>query len=176
MKNWKKTILPFFLMLIAVIADGFIASYFQSYLYSDLGLIVPRTVMLILIILAFHYQPNIMYFHAAVIGFIMDSFYLGFIGVYMAAFILLVAMVSTLKQFLNANVLSYVLVSIISLTVSEILIYGIMRILGITLISFQIFLVSRLGATLLFNAIIMLVFSFFIHKLVVNTLDESEMR
>lgn len=176
MKNWKQTILPFFLMLSAVIVDGFIASYFPSLLDSNMGLIVPRTVILIIIIFSFHYSPNIMYFNVAVIGFIMDAFYLGFLGVYIATFVMVVALVTTVKQFLNANVLSYTLVSIISLTASEILIYGIMNILGITTISFQMFLASRLGATLLFNAIVMLAFSFFIHKMVVNTLDVSEMR
>lgn len=174
--NWKQTILPFFLMLLAVLTDGFLSSYFSAVLNTSFGLMIPRTIILVIIILAFHYKPNVMYINISIIGFIMDAYYLGFLGVYMATFFFLVAIVNGLKRFLNANVLSYTLVSIIGLAASEVFIYGIMRILGITTISFQIFLVSRLGATLLFNAVIMLVFSFFIHRLVVNTLDESETR
>lgn len=176
MTKWKQTILPFFLLLTGLIIDGFITSYFTSFLDSSLGLIVPRVVSLLIIILSFHYKAKEMYISVAIIGFIMDAFYIGFLGVYMATFIMLVALVSSLRQVMNANVLSYTLVSIIGLAASETLIYGIMRILGITTISFQVFLASRLGATLLFNAAIMLVFSFFIHLIVVNTLDETENR
>ena len=174
--KWKQTILPFFLLLTGLITDGFITSYFTSFLDSSLGLIIPRTVFLLIIILSFHYKTKEMYFNVAIIGFMMDAFYVGFLGVYMATFIMLVALVSSLRHVLNANVLSYTLVSVLGLAASETLIYGIMRILSITSISFQVFLASRLGATLLFNAIIMLVFSYFIHLIVVNTLDESENR
>lgn len=176
MNNWKQTILPFFLMLLAILSDGFISSYFSEVLATDMGLMIPRTIFLVIVILAFHYKPNTMYINVSIIGFIMDSYYLGFLGVYMATFYLLVAIVNGLKQFLNANVLSYTLVSIIGLSAAEVLIYGIMRILGITTISFQIFIVTRLGATLLFNTIIMALFSFFIQQLILNTLDESEIR
>ena len=117
-----------------------------------------------------------MYGNVAVIGFIMDAYYLGFVGVYMATFILAVTLVSTIKVAIRPNVLSYTLSSILVLTVSEILIYGIMRILGITSMNFQFFIVSRLSATLLFNGLIMLIFSFFVERLIVNTIDETTVR
>lgn len=171
--NWKKILLPIFLMFSAVLLDGFITSYGASALDTSLGLIVPRAIILVITILTFHYQQNFMLGSVAVIGFIMDAYYLGFLGVYMAAFILVVTIVSNLKRFIHPNVLSYTLLSILGITAAELVVYGIMRILSITAISFQGFLVSRLGATLLFNGLVMLLFSYFIHRLVVNTLDES---
>lgn len=106
----------------------------------------------------------------------MDAYYLGFVGVYMATFILAVTLVATLKGIIRPNVLSYTLSSILVLTVSEILIFGIMRILGITSMDFQFFIVSRLSATLLFNGLIMLIFSFFVERLIVSTIDETKVR
>lgn len=176
MDNWKQTLLPFFLLSTSVFLDGFVASSFSTYLNTDIGLIVPRLVFLVFVILSFHYKQNFMYINAALIGLIMDAYYVGFLGVYMVAFIATVSIVSSLKQLINPNVMSYTLVSILGLTASESLIYGIMRILGITTISFQTFIVTRLSATLLFNAVIMLVFSYFIHQIVVNLLDEIKIR
>jgi rod shape-determining protein MreD len=160
-------------MFSAVLFDGFIASYGASTLDTNIGLVVPRTIILVIIILTFHYQQNFMLGSAAVIGFIMDAYYLGFLGVYMAAFILVVTLVSNLKQVIYPNVLSYTLLSILGITAAELVVYSIMRLLSITTLSFQMFLVSRLSATLLFNGLAMLLFSYFIHQLIVNTLDES---
>lgn len=172
MKNWKQILLPFFLMFTAILLDGFVSSVFSMQLNTNIGLIIPRFVFLVLIILCFHYESTFMYVNAALIGFVMDSYYLGFLGVYLASFIMIILIVMSLKRTMNANVLSYTILSILGLTASELMVYGIMRILGITSIAFQAFIVSRLSATLLFNAFIMLVFSYFIHRFIVDLLDE----
>ena len=163
-------------MFSSVLLDGFIASYWAPILETNLGLIVPRVILLMIIILTFHYKESFMLGSAAAIGFIMDAYYLGFLGVYMASFMLIVVIISNLKEIIQPNVLSYTLVSILGITAAELVVYGIMRILSITTISLQVFLVSRLSATLLFNGLAMLVFSYFIHRLIVNTLNESENR
>ena len=176
MNNWKQNLLPVFLMLFAVLFDGFLTSYGASSLETSIGLFIPRTVLLMIIILTFYYPEKFMYGNVALIGFIMDAYYLGFVGVYMATFILAVTLVATLKGIIRPNVLSYTLSSILVLSVSEILIFGIMRILGITSMDFQFFIVSRLSATLLFNGLIMLIFSFFVERLIVSTIDETKVR
>lgn len=159
-------------MFTALLLDGFISSVFSMQLNTNIGLIIPRLVFLVLIILCFHYESTFMYVNAALLGFIMDSYYIGFIGPYLFSFILVISIVTSLKRTMNANVLSYTILSILGLTASELIIYGIMRILGITTLAFQAFIVSRLSATLLFNAFIMLAFSYFIHRFIVNLLDE----
>ena len=172
MKNWKQILLPFFLMFTALLLDGFISGAFSMQLNTNIGLIIPRLVFLVLIILCFHYESTFMYVNAALLGFIMDSYYIGFIGPYLFSFILVISIVTSLKHTVNANVLSYTILSILGLTASELIIYGIMRMLGITTLAFQAFIISRLSATLLFNAFIMLAFSYFIHRFIVNLLDE----
>ena len=159
-------------MFTALLLDGFISGAFSMQLNTNIGLIIPRLVFLVLIILCFHYESTFMYVNAALLGFIMDSYYIGFIGPYLFSFILVISIVTSLKHTVNANVLSYTILSILGLTASELMVYGIMRILGITSIAFQAFIVSRLSATLLFNAFIMLAFSYFIHRFIVNLLDE----
>ena len=176
MNKWKQILLPFFLMFTALLLDGFFASLLTQQLNTEIGLIVPRLVFLVVMILSFHYEQSTMYINATLIAFIMDAYYVGFLGVYLAAFIIIILITTALKHALNPNILSYTLVSILGLTAAELLVYGIMRILGITSMAFQTFIVSRLSATLLFNGLVMLVFSYFIHRIIVNLLDELEIR
>jgi rod shape-determining protein MreD len=140
---------------------------------TSFGQIVPRTIVLILIILPFYYNQNFVLGMAIFFGFIMDAYYLGFIGVYMAAFVLIVYIFSNLKNIYEPNILSYTLFSVLGLTAFEIFVYGIMRILGITTLSFQMFLATRLGATLLFNAVVMLLISFFVDLWIQSVMDEG---
>ena len=163
-------------MFSAVLLDGFITNMWMGALDTNIGRIIPRMIILMIILLSFHYNQKFMLGSVAVIGFIMDAYYIGFIGVYMAVFILVVTIVSNLKQLMRANPLTYTLLSILGLTASEVVVYSIMRMLGLTTYTLQMFIVSRLSATLLFNGIIMLLFSYFIHRLIVKTLDESEVR
>lgn len=176
MNKWKQILLPFFLMFTALLLDGFFASLLTQQLNTEIGLIVPRLVFLVVMILSFHYEQSTMYINATLIAFIMDAYYVGFLGVYLAAFITIILITTALKHALNPNILSYTLVSILGLTAAELLVYGIMRTLGITSMAFQTFIVSRLSATLLFNGLVMLVFSYFIHRIIVNLLDELEIR
>lgn len=173
MDNWKPTLFAILLLFLSVLTDGFIASSWTGSLETSLGLIVPRIIVLMIIILSFHYKEGFMLGSAAIFGFIMDTYYLGFIGVYMASFILVAYLAYNFKRIIQPNVLSYTLVSVIGLTLVEVVVYGIMRILGVTSISFQMFIVTRLGATLLFNAVVMLIFSYFIHRFVLNIMDGS---
>lgn len=173
MYNWKQTLFAILLLFLSVLTDGFISSAWAGSLETNLGLIVPRLIVLMIIILSFHYKENFMLVSAGIFGFIMDTYYLGFIGTYVVSFILVAYLTNNFKRIIQPNVLSYTLVSVIGLTVVETFVYSIMRILGVTSLSLQLFIVSRLGATLLFNAVIMLVFSYFIHRFILNIMDES---
>ena len=173
MYNWKQTLFAILLLFLSVLTDGFITSAWAGSLETSLGLIVPRMIVLMIIILSFHYKENFMLVIAGIFGFIMDTYYLGFIGVYVASFILVAYLSYNFKRIIQPNVLSYTLVSVIGLTLVETVVYSIMRILGVTSLSLQMFIVSRLGATLLFNAVVMLVFSYFIHRFILNVMDES---
>src|SRR5699024_12443574 len=120
---------------------------------TSFWLIIPRTSVLMIIILSFHYKEGFMLGSAAAFGFIMDTYYLGFLGVYMSSFVLVAYLTYSLKRVIRPNVLSYTLVGILGMTLVEMIAYGIMRILTITTICFQYCIVSRLSATVLFNAL-----------------------
>ncbi len=110
---------------------------------------------------------------AFIFGILMDTYYLGFFGIYIASFLLIVYATDTFKKILQPNVLTYTMLSVIITTIVEHFIYGVIRILGLTGISLQEFLVTRLAATLLFNSVTMLLISYFVHRLIYHVLDKN---
>src|SRR5699024_11306893 len=95
-------------MFSSVLIDGFITSAWTPTLETNLGFIIPRTIVLVIIILSFHYKESFMLGSAAIFGFIMDTYYLGFIGIYMASFLLIVYFTYIFYRIFNLNVLFYI--------------------------------------------------------------------
>ncbi len=161
-------------MLSSLLFDGFLMGAFTAELNTDFGQMLPRTVVLITIVLSFHCKEGFMLWLSGIVGFIMDTYYLGFVGIYMATLLLIVYITYNIRKILRPNVLSYVLVAVLGVTLIEFMVFGIMRILGVTILSFQLFIVSRFTATLIFNTLLMLVFSYLIHLFILNVMDESK--
>ncbi len=173
MYDSKGKFLAITLMFVSLILDGFIASYWAMNLDTSFGLMIPRIIFLVFILLSFHYEKNFMLASAFVFGTLMDTYYLGFFGIYIVSFILIVYTTGIFKGMLQPNVMTYTMLSVIILTIVENFIYGVVRLLGITGISLQEFLVTKLAATLLFNSVTMLLMSYFIHRLVFKILDKN---
>ncbi|MDN6162064.1 MAG: rod shape-determining protein MreD, partial [Atopostipes sp.] len=104
MNRWKEKIVSIVLILSSLILDGFIANYFSTTLDTNYGLMVPRTIFLIFIMLSFHYDKNFMLTSAVVFGFLMDTYFLGFVGIYILSLVMIVMMISKLKELVHANV------------------------------------------------------------------------
>lgn len=173
MDKWKEKVLSIVLMLSSLILDGFIASNWSTVLDTNYGLMIPRTIFLVFIILSFHYEKNFMLTSAFIFGFLMDTYFLGFIGIYIISLLSIVFTVFKFKELVHANIVSYTVLTIVIITMAELFIYGVIRILGITGMNFQEFLVGKLAATLLLNTLIMLFSSYFIEKLILNSMDKN---
>ena len=110
---------------------------------------------------------------AFIFGFLMDTYYLGFFGIYIVSLMMIVYIADILKDVLKPNILTYVMLTVIEVTILENFIYGVIRILGLTRISFQEFLVTRLAATLLLNSVIMFLIGYFIQRLIYQVEDKN---
>lgn len=166
MEQWKRTVLPLITLFSTVMFDGIITVLFREQLSSDWGLMVPRLTVLSLIVFAFYLRPAHLIVLAVLFGFLYDSYYTGYLGIYMATFALIAYVVLQLRGIFHVNVFIYVLLSVILLTLLEFFLFGVYRALGIGMISTQEFLAERLGATLLFNGTIMLIASYHFDKFV----------
>lgn len=166
MEQWKRTVFPLILLFSAIMFDGVIAAVLREHLITDWGLMIPRLTMLVLIVLAFYLKPSHLVTLAVIFGFLYDSYYTGYLGIYMAAFALISWFVLQLRTVFHTNILIYILLSVIMITVLEFFGYGVYRAIGITSISPQEFLAQRLGATLLLNSVLMLILSYPLDKFV----------
>lgn len=173
MNNWKEKILSIVLILSSLILDGFVANYWSQALDTNYGLMIPRTIFLVFIILSFHYTKNFMLTNAVIFGFLMDTYFLGFIGIYLTALLAIVLMIFKFKEVVHGNVMSYTLLTIVIITMIEFFIYGVIRVLGISGMNIQEFLVSRLAATLFLNTIVMLLSSYFIERLILHSMNKN---
>lgn len=74
------------------------------------------------------------------------------------------------------NLLIYVLLSIIVITLLEFFVFGVYRAINITQLSMQLFIVERLGISLLFNGIMMLIIGYPVDKIGQKVVQKEEMR
>lgn len=176
MPNWKKIIIPIFLLFFTLLIDGGITYLFRDQLNSSIGLMIPRLVIVTLIMLAFYLDPKQLFILSFTFGFIYDSYYSGVLGVYIAAFVLITYLVIQIRQIINPHFYAILLVNIVILTVMEVFVFGVYRGIGLSDLTLQLFLVDRLRGTLLFNTVVFLIIGYPLKewmKVLVNT-DENK--
>lgn len=176
MSDWKKIIIPVFLLFSTLLMDGSISYLFRDELNSSIGLIVPRVMILTLIMLAFFLEPKQLYILSFTFGFIYDSYYSGILGVYIAAFILIPYLVIQIRQIIIPYFYVILLVNIVILTVMEVFVFGVYRVVGVSDITLQMFLGNRLGGTLIFNTLVFLIIGYPLKqwmKVLVNSDDNK---
>lgn len=160
MPNWKKITIPVFLLFFTLLIDGGLAYLFRDQLSSSVGLMVPRLIVLTLVMLSFYLEPKQLFILALTFGFIYDSYYSGILGIYIAAFVLVPYLVIQIRQIINPYFYVILLVNIVILSIMEVFIFGVYRVLGLSDLTLQLFLVDRLGGTLIFNTLAFLILGY----------------
>ncbi|OJF95734.1 rod shape-determining protein MreD [Alkalibacterium sp. 20] len=176
MSNWKKIIIPIFLLFFTLLIDGGLTYLFHDQLNSSIGLMVPRLVVVTLIMLAFYLDPKQLFGLSLTFGFIYDSYYSGVLGVYIAAFVLITYLVIQIRQIINPYFYVILLVNVVILTIMELFVFGVYRGIGLSDLTLQLFLVNRLGGTLVFNTVAFLIIGYPLRewmKVLVN-IDEKK--
>lgn len=164
MNQWKRALLSLFIMCSALIFDGVIAFYGGSILNTPTGIMVPRLTILALVILTNHLQTPMIYYLAILFGFIYDSYYVGFFGIYTVGFFGVAYVLTQLWRSVYSSYIIYILASLLAVLLIEVFAFAIYHILDITQWTIQEFFVFRLGATLVFNGGMMAAFGWMIDK------------
>lgn len=176
MSQWKKHLYPLLMLVAALLLDGVLSAQLKGVLKTDIGIIVPHLTLIVLLILTFYLSFRHIIVLALVIGFMYDSYYSGILGIYMTAFTALVYILLQCRKALPANFMIYTLLSIIVITILEFFIFGVYRAINMTTLTIQEFMVERLGVTILFNSLVMLVLSIPISKLTQKIVQKEEIR
>lgn len=176
MSQWKKILYPLILLLVALLLDGVLTAQLKAVFSTDVGTIVPRLTVLVLLILSFYLSFKHIIWLSLIMGFLYDSYYTGYLGIYMATFTLIAYVILQLRSYFKPNLLIYVLLSIIVITLLEFFVFGVYRAINITQLSMQLFIVERLGISLLFNGIMMLIIGYPVDKIGQKVVQKEEMR
>ncbi|SFB85571.1 rod shape-determining protein MreD [Alkalibacterium subtropicum] len=160
MGNWKKVTIPIFLLFFTLLIDGGLTYLFRDQLSTSFGLMIPRLVVITLIMLSFYLEPRQLYILAFAFGFVYDSYYSGVLGIYIAAFILIPYLIIQIRQIINPYFYAILLINIVVLTLMELFVFSVYRVIGLSDMTLQLFLVSRLNGTLIFNTVAFLVIGY----------------
>lgn len=78
MHQWKKSIFPAGMLLVLLLFDGLIASYFNQVLYTSLGYVTPRLTIVGLMLLSLYLSKGHLLTLTLIFGFLYDSYFTGF--------------------------------------------------------------------------------------------------
>ncbi len=157
-------LIPVFIF-IALIMDGMIMNIFSAHLISNPYTLTPRLLLLVLVIFTFFFPKQPLFMYALLFGLIFDSFYSGILGLYAAGFGTIIYLLKKIHKFIIPTAVMMIIIYIIALTSLEIFIFLMYLFLGYAEITFQLFVVTRLGPTLLLNIILFIVLYYPFYKL-----------
>lgn len=153
MTEWKKTLLSVVLLSLALLIDGSLVLNMPHVLTLGIGKMVPHFTAIVLILLSFYYEEKYVRLLAFIFGFITDAYYVGFLGIYMVGYFIMLYLVKQAEYFLNNQWLVLILLGLLGIFIIENFAYFIYSMLSITKMGWGTFFKTRLGATLLFNGI-----------------------
>lgn len=155
----RRLLIPFILFLLLVF-EGVAISFLPDKFVGAEIMVVPHWVLVFLIMVSIFYDEEstvIAIIYSVIFGLLIDVVYTNVLGVYMFTYSLGVYFTHLLKRLLQANLYTTLLISVIVLSVVEILLIFIYSVVGMAdVISWQ-FITYRLLPTIIANVIILLI-------------------
>jgi rod shape-determining protein MreD len=122
-------------------------------------MMIPRFVMVIIVLITMFTSVSTGMTYGFVIGLLYDLLYTDLIGVYMFAYTYLAYGVAIIMRILHINLLTVILICLLSIGLLEFFVYGIMLLIKTTIIPIEDFLTIRLLPTFVLNlAFVILLF------------------
>lgn len=165
MQVWRTKVLPFFILFLFFLLDGFIANFFSGILNFNFGHMVPRLTLICFIIFSFHLKGNYLFFLGIVFGFLFDSYFTGILGIYIASFSLITYITNHLKSYFYPGWVSYVFIGSLMLAINELFVFIVYRGIKLTNFTFSQFWGNHIGATFLGNFILLIILIPLLNKL-----------
>jgi rod shape-determining protein MreD len=159
----KKIITPFLFLILALI---------DAHITNILGNIFTGSIHAISALLIIAFIPATVFFNkryliitALILGLILDSYFVGIIGINATIFPVLAFFMYQFKDVLNVNVFTQLFGVIIFVTVDMILLAAIQVIFQLTSVDPIAFVIQLLGPTLIVNSILFFIIIFPVRKL-----------
>lgn len=170
---FKKTFVPLFILVTSMLLDGVISNLFQAKLHTGFGYMIPRLILLAFLLLSFYLPVKQLIILALVFGLWYDSFYTGILGVYTAAFTIMVYGVAKTRKIFFPNIAMIGLVGIVALTAVELFVFSTFRMISLIEMDLAYFAARRLGPTLLLNSILFLAGYYPVNRWLITTFEND---
>ncbi|MBO8441456.1 MAG: rod shape-determining protein MreD [Firmicutes bacterium] len=172
--KFKKTKICFVLVLfICLLLDGVLTQQLSSYFFSSNFKMIPELALLWIIFSLFFLSDDVLngsltiiYLSTILVGIIFDFFYIGYWGIYIFIFPLVVWIMTYLRIFFNKSILSMIIITILCISLSMFISWNMSLIMGICSLSFVNFMVNNLFPTLLLNEVLVIFTYFPLKKLI----------
>lgn len=151
MIKFKQWIIPFITLLIAFLLDGTISAVFSEQLTIGSGVMFTRLLFVSLVYYSFRLPLEQVVVYAAFFGLLQDSYYVGILGIYITAYVLIVYLASVINKSVDDNILTIGLSTAVLLAAFELIVYMLYSSIGFVHLGVRAFIVLRFAPTLLFN-------------------------
>lgn len=141
-------------MIVAFLFDGIIMNHFSAILLEAGYTLVPRIVIIVLVMMTFLVDSSSLFWFAVIVGLMVDSYYSGVLGIYMAIFAAMVRIIWVIRGNMTLNPFTLGLALIFLLTLTETSVYLVYLVQGMTRLTWQDFLVQRLVSSVVLNVVL----------------------
>jgi rod shape-determining protein MreD len=121
-------------------------------------ILVPRFVMVIVVIITMFTSVSTGMTYGFVLGLLYDLMYTNLIGVYMFAYMFLAYVVASIMRILHINTLTVTILSLLTITLLDFFVYGVMLLIKATSLPVEDFISVRLLPTLVLNLAFVILF------------------
>lgn len=167
----------FFLTLfVFLISEGVAIDLLPNILTSTSTLIVPHWIFIILLLMVLFYDRQDTFYaiaYGAVFGLFIDIAYVGILGVYMFVYPLILYMMQLLKGMLQTNFYITILMTIVSISMIEFLLFFIYSLVGVVETNWSYFTLHRLLPTILANLLLLIPLYFMSMNLLLKWSEEK---
>ncbi|MBA4537201.1 rod shape-determining protein MreD [Bacillus aquiflavi] len=159
----RKFLLPA-LFTVVFVSESIFVEVASAEIFNSDRIFVPRFLLAFILFLTIYANKETGIFYGAIFGMLYDVVYTEILGIYLFLFPLIAYIVSKVMKVLQANVIVSVIVTIIGITILEIVVYEINFLIHMTEMNFSNFAAMRLFPTLVLNLAFIIIFAYPLKK------------
>lgn len=159
-------LIPFIAILLFLLEPEF-ALFSPIELNEQTVFLVPRFLILYLIFVSVYYNRRRAVVYGLIFGLLYDVFYIDIIGLYSVLYPLICLIAGSTVKFLHQHLVITTLLSLILVTLMEIVLYYFFYFINFTTITFTVFMLTRLIPTVIAN-LLFLVMLGWVFKYLIN--------
>lgn len=154
-----KWFLPFYLF-VAIIIDAALPAIFPHAFLGNDQIIVSQLSLFMLTLFAFYFRDESILIYALIFGLLIDSYNTTILGIYGSLYFLIALFIVKTKKYFPKNTLVHLMLFILTICLSQFLIFVFYRETGHTTVTLTEFLALHLWPTIIFNVVLSFVMYF----------------